>query len=1120
MTENRIIAMHYAAAHNNYERLYYFVSKFPEIIAELDSNGNSALHNAAMNASRRTLKLLLRTERLDPNSYNSAGYTPLHLCIMSSNVSRDDCCMYMLEHGFDEDLNVYAHGYQTHNDAGKSCLLLACEYGRTLIAKLLLTQHGMNPNIPDNAGYTCLQVACKHGYLPIVRTLIDYDAYINAPGYSGLTPLHDVCVKASQPDQPTDGQAQPHIQESLEIAKLLLDNGAYVNVYEPFNQQSPLMLACYAGLEDIVRLYLLAGAEAHSVDVNGQSVAHFAAISNNPALYFALHEADVDFDLMDYEGNTPLHTATLYNSVEFVKVLLHGLCNPSVQNKAGDQAAHIAALYNYVDILTLLAKYDEHIGRVNLRHQTPLGIAKYYGHTETIQFLEGRFTKLDDDYDDSNLGRKKKKKKSAKASPGKPGTLGDVRNSDDNNRIWWDKDIDTLYSNDWTMYVSELGERIFTNKLTGEISHLPPSVPSVQSVMQANLQNEIMLRKNVEVVRDGGYSLSKHDYLLEHAEDRAELKHYLHQIACAVRIQRLMRRKLAYMHVQQLRRWKKQTRVLARFVRNNLPRFKARRQQKKNGLILRPQAIVRGFIARRRFFKPAGICEQYTRRRFTLYFKRRLWTIWRHYKLEKMSKVALILLHMPQTAQEWQEIVWRAKKPTRLVGMYEEYLYPGTKHIRFYRHRVKHTCGFEKPKGLIVLDEQRRKMYEQMRLFGFTPQQYKLAVKLQALWRGYYIRSYFIFIEKAMIIYLNAERNYMQFPNNEAYLYNYTLYVHAVEQDYIHARSLYAKSIQKMEERGPDIPFILYAYAIFCFVTHDADYVDICALLDRARAAELYQANMEKRKLHETDIDDPNKPKVKTAEFRFGKCFDLASVGFFRYTAVSETTGKYAHTYAEHMSTHATMKLKKNPNSHTQPKATITTLDQHTLQTRSKALAWHNLAVCLFLVTNDFEGSFDAFLHAFKFDPTDKHQKANFDTMMEHFHGNDKDYLVEIVKERMQKLAARDSELDNQKRMKVEMEIKNKAAVQIQVCGLLVFCPARMVLIKHVLFVILQRVIRGFLGRVRVQNIYVAKMMDIGYEAAARQNKRRRSTVFSIGSRSSRSVPDRAMSNLMLGSAL
>jgi hypothetical protein len=68
--------------------------------------------------------------------------------------------------------------------------------------------------------------------------------------------------------------------------------------------------------------------------------------------------------------------------------------------------------------------------------------------------------------------------------------------------------------------------------------------------------------------------------------------------------------------------------------------------------------------------------------------------------------------------------------------------------------------------------------------------------------------------------------------------------------------------------------------------------------------------------------------------------------------------------------------------------------------------------------------------------------------------------------------------------------------------------------------VILQRVIRGFLGRVRVQNIYVAKMMDIGYEAAARQNKRRRSTVFSIGSRSSRSVPDRAMNDLMLGSAL
>jgi ankyrin repeat protein len=966
MTESRIVAMHYAAAHNNYDRLYYFVSKFPEIVSELDVEGNTALHNAAMNASRRTLKLLLRYD-LNPNAYNLSGYTPLHLVIMSNAVSRDDCCLYMLEHGFDEDQLTRT----THMDEGKSCLLLACEYGRTAIVKQLLA-HGMNPNTPDHLGATCLQYACQHGYLPIVRMLIDHDAYVNAPGYGGSVPLHD-CISSGD----------------IEVAKLLLQQGAYLNVYDPFNLQSPLMYACMQGLTEIAKMFLLAGADSHAMDISGKTVAHFAAMSNQPSLFFVLHhEADVDFNVGDSEGNTPLHIATIYHATEFVTVLLHGLIYPSHQNKDGDQPSHLAARQNYVDILTVLVKYDEHIGRVNLHHQTPLGVAKYFGCKEAQEFLESRFTKLDDD-DTSAASptNRKKKDKNRRRRPGS-GSNPNVRNVDDGH-IWWDKDMDMAYQ-DWSIFVSELGERIFTNVHTGEIRHMPP-VMSVDAVIAANQKNEISLRKNVEIVRDGGYSLTKHDYLLEHAKDKAELEHYLLQIRCATLIGRYMRRKLAYLEVNQMRRWKRQTRILARFVRNNLPFFKARRLAKKQQLIIHIQARYRGYIGRKRYFAyPNGLYYQYQHRRFTLQFKRKLWSIWRAFKLEKLCKIAYILRHIPQSPQQWQEVVWRAKKPTRVVGMFEEFLYPGTKHIHFYRHRVKHTCSFEKPPGLLQMDEERRKNYELMRLFGYTPAQYKVAVKLQALWRGYHIRAYFIFIEKAMAIYLNAERNYMTNPNDESYLYNYTLYVHAVEQDYVHARELYAKSVQKMESRGPDIAFILYAYAIFSFVTHDQDYSDICILLDRARAAELYQADVNKRKMHETHIDDVNKPKVKQAEFRFGRVFDLASVGFFRYSAVTE-------------------------------------------RTNNKALAWHNLAACLFLVSNDFEGSFDSFLQAFRFDPTNKQQKSNFDTMMEHFHGSDKDYLVEIVKERMQKLAARDSEIDNLKRQKVEDFIKNRASTQIQV---------------------------------------------------------------------------------------
>mgnify|MGYP006092480143 CR=1 len=65
---------------------------------ELDGDGNTALHNAARNASRRTLKLLLKMQ-VDPNALNLAGRSALHQIITSKAINRDDCCLYMLELG-------------------------------------------------------------------------------------------------------------------------------------------------------------------------------------------------------------------------------------------------------------------------------------------------------------------------------------------------------------------------------------------------------------------------------------------------------------------------------------------------------------------------------------------------------------------------------------------------------------------------------------------------------------------------------------------------------------------------------------------------------------------------------------------------------------------------------------------------------------------------------------------------------------------------------------------------------------------------------------------------------------------------------------------------------------
>ena len=148
--DSRIRAIHYTAAINNYEKLNYLARAYPELLHELDRDGNTALHNAAKNASRRTLKLLMKMG-VDPNVKNLAGYTALHLIVACKATNRDDCCLYMIDKGFDTDIRT---------PEGKTFLQLACENNRAPIVKKLLEVYGKNPNTQDNFGglFLCLLV--------------------------------------------------------------------------------------------------------------------------------------------------------------------------------------------------------------------------------------------------------------------------------------------------------------------------------------------------------------------------------------------------------------------------------------------------------------------------------------------------------------------------------------------------------------------------------------------------------------------------------------------------------------------------------------------------------------------------------------------------------------------------------------------------------------------------------------------------------------------------------------------------------------------------------------------------------------------------------------------------
>lgn len=442
------------------------------------------------------------------------------------------------------------------------------------------------------------------------------------------------------------------------------------------------------------------------------------------------------------------------------------------------------------------------------------------------------------------------------------------------------------------------------------------------------------------------------------------------------------RRKCAYLELARLKAHKKRNKALTRFIKRHLPGFMRWRYEVYARAIVKVQAAWRGYWMRKVFYAhPDG--EYYHRRLAKAHWRLRykLWAMWRFYQRRVEFKAMRLKKNQPATLHDWQDILDEARKPKRKVGMFEEYLYPGTHNIFFYRHSLTGVCMFEKPKKMKFLDDQAQIERQQVKKFGATIRQINLATRLQALWRGYQVRTYSRYVARAMQISVHAESRYLGNPDVDSNLYNYALHCFVGLQDIARARRAFVESLRRMQWRGPDLPFVIYSYCIFALVARDEAYMDVMLLLERARVAEKELDAIKRRKLGgaENAVD---------GSFRFGKSYDLANTGFFKHLAVQ---------------------------SH-------------------NSFGWEAYAICRFLVYRDFNSSFDGFMDAFRFAPEDKSLMDNFNTMMIHFHGQSKKRRDEVVTERMQHLAQLDAdkqEIFRQRREYAQMRANAARCIQI-----------------------------------------------------------------------------------------
>ena len=131
--------------------------------------------------------------------------------------------------------------------------------------------------------------------LNLVRDLIALGANIdwqNEDNYN-YTPLH-VAVR----------------EGSVEIARMLIDAGADLDVQDTWGSQTPLHVAAINERVEIARMLIGAGADVNVQDDYGWTPLHYAANNGSVEIAKMLIDAGAKKDIEDNEGGTPYDLTT------------------------------------------------------------------------------------------------------------------------------------------------------------------------------------------------------------------------------------------------------------------------------------------------------------------------------------------------------------------------------------------------------------------------------------------------------------------------------------------------------------------------------------------------------------------------------------------------------------------------------------------------------------------------------------------------------------------------------------------------------------------------------------------------------------------------------------------
>lgn len=185
-------------------------------------------------------------------------------------------------------------------------------------------------------GYTPLYFAIWGNHFSTVKLLLDQGANVNVADHIyGMTPLH-LAAKAFEG------------RESI-VKILLAKNSENVDAQDNYGDTA-LLIAAAIGNSKVVEILLEKGANMSQKNSQGKTA--FDLTKNEECMFLLgnIHKADKD-------GNTPLHLASLKGYESIVKILIvRSPENVNIQDKCGQTSLILASKKGHTNIVEVLVK--------------------------------------------------------------------------------------------------------------------------------------------------------------------------------------------------------------------------------------------------------------------------------------------------------------------------------------------------------------------------------------------------------------------------------------------------------------------------------------------------------------------------------------------------------------------------------------------------------------------------------------------------------------------------------------------------------------------------------------------------------------------------------------------